>query len=39
MIEYVEDRKDGWRPDVAMDVSDSLARCIKRLAQLGDTEE
>jgi hypothetical protein len=34
MIEYVEDRSNGRRPGSAASVSDSLARCIKRLSQL-----
>ena len=34
MIEYVEDGNKGWRPDSAANVSDSLARCMKRLTQL-----
>ena len=31
MIQFVEDRTAGWRPDQALRVSDSLARCILRL--------
>ena len=31
MIQFVEDGTAGWRPDQALRVSDSLARCILRL--------
>jgi len=34
MIEYIQDPTNGWRPDVASEFSDSLARCracIRRL--------
>jgi hypothetical protein len=31
MTEFVEDRTAGWQPDQALRVSDSLARCIRRL--------
>lgn len=28
LIEFIEDQKNGWRPDVASQYSDSLNRCI-----------
>jgi hypothetical protein len=31
MIEFVQDETAGWRPDQALHVSNSLARCIQRL--------
>lgn len=34
MIEFLQDRKAGWRPDRAQRASDSLARCITRLRAL-----
>jgi hypothetical protein len=33
MIEFVQDEATGWRPDQALNVSNSLARCIQRLRQ------
>jgi hypothetical protein len=31
LIEFVQDETAGWRPDQALHVSNSLARCIQRL--------
>jgi hypothetical protein len=35
MIEYVQDEIDGWRPEWALRVSDSLRRCIASIEQFG----
>lgn len=37
LIEFASNRRAGWRPQVAAQASDSLARCIERLRLL--TEE
>lgn len=34
MIEFVNDERDGWRPDVAAESSESLRRCLRRLEHL-----
>lgn len=34
MIEFIQDQSEGWRPDAALAVSRSLARCISRLGKL-----
>ena len=34
LIEFVEDRDNGWRPDVAVGASDSLRRCIVGIREL-----
>jgi hypothetical protein len=34
LIEFVDDTDRGWRPDVAANVSDSLARCLRCLRRL-----
>lgn len=34
LIEFVEDTANGWRPDVAAQSSDSLARCLRCLDRL-----
>jgi hypothetical protein len=33
VIEFIQDEADGWRPDRALHVSDSLGRCIGRLRE------
>ncbi len=33
MIEFVQDARKGWRPDVAAENAESLARCIRCLEQ------
>lgn len=33
MIEFIQDDADGWRPGQALNISDSLARCVSRLRQ------
>jgi hypothetical protein len=34
LIEFVESRQRGWRPDVAANTSDSLRRCLRCLKKL-----
>lgn len=34
VIEFVQDRRSGWRPKVAAHSADSLHRCLRRLEQL-----
>lgn len=34
LIQFVEDRKQGWRPDVAAECSNSLCRCMQCLRRL-----
>lgn len=34
LIQFVEDEANGWRPEVAAEASESLARCLRRLHQL-----
>jgi hypothetical protein len=34
LIEFTSDRERGWRPDVAAERSESLARCLSRLDAL-----
>jgi hypothetical protein len=34
MIAFIEDEGDGWRPERARVVSDSLARCMRRLENM-----
>lgn len=34
LIEFVEDRKSGWRPEIAAKHSDSLSRCLRWLRRL-----
>lgn len=34
LIQFVADRNHGWRPRVAAEGSDSLERCLRRLAEL-----
>lgn len=34
MTEFIQDENAGWRPEQALHVSDSLARCIDQLRQL-----
>lgn len=34
LVEFVEDEKGGWRPDVAASSSDSLRRCLRCLRRL-----
>ena len=36
MIQFVEDRTSGWRPEQARSLSMSLSRCLQRLDQLGN---
>jgi hypothetical protein len=38
LIEFVAGGRGGWRPDVAAERSDSLARCIRRLAEIGASD-
>lgn len=39
LIEFVEDKVTGWRPDVAARSSDSLKRCVRCLQRLTTTKE
>ncbi len=39
MIEFIEDREEGWRPAEAMAVSGSLARCIRRLCEFREAKK
>lgn len=34
LIEFIADAKNGWRPDVAAQFSDSLSRCIRSIKRL-----
>jgi hypothetical protein len=34
LIEFITDTKNGWRPDVAAQFSDSLDRCIRSIKSL-----
>ncbi len=34
MIEFVNDKSNGWRPEVAAGRSESLRRCMERLAEV-----
>jgi hypothetical protein len=34
LIEFIQDEENGWRPDQALAVSDSLGRCVGRLGEL-----
>jgi hypothetical protein len=34
IIQFVQDSESGWRPDIAANITDSLRRCLKRLACL-----
>lgn len=34
MIEFLQDRQNGWRPNVAADSSDSLRRCLEAVQRL-----
>ena len=36
LIEFVENRQKGWRPDIAAESSDSLRRCRECLSKLVD---
>jgi hypothetical protein len=36
MTEFVQDENDGWRPDLALRVSDSLRRCIAHVQKFAD---
>lgn len=38
MIEFAGDEDNGWRPEQALQLSKSLARCINRIRILGDQE-
>lgn len=37
MIEFIRDEANGWRPDQALNISDSLQRCFRRLQQFAET--
>lgn len=39
LVEFIQDTKSGWRPNVAADSSDSLRRCIRCLEQLARLRE
>ncbi len=39
LIEFVTDAGSGWRPDVAAQRSDSLARCLSRISALASRAE
>ena len=34
LIQFVSDERNGWRPDVAAESSESLRRCLRQLGQL-----
>jgi len=36
MIQFIQDRNTGWRPDIALHASDSLASCLARLGHFTD---
>ncbi len=38
LMEFVEDRTHGWRPQVAARSADSLERCMRRLAEIALVE-
>jgi hypothetical protein len=39
LIEFVTDRRGGWRPGIAARSADSLARCIRRLRRFVEIAE
>jgi hypothetical protein len=38
MIEFIQDRDAGWRPDIAVTNSDSLRRCVLAISHLAGQE-